>query len=967
MYGLDDHDQLLSYDSEDLEYHVGLFMADNVNNEFENIGSTQVDDGSMEEFGEKIYSNTASPEVPSTPVSSSSRKEEFEFLSQRWGDKEVIAPQHPKHVRIGKNGSSPRPSESSHRSFDGSSLDINIRRSQSDRPPTSPRSPRLRTSEKNVNSDGGKFDLNIRRSQSDRPPTSPRGPRLRTLEKNGHRQYSSFSKLSDDERSHDTESTLNSSPKPPRTLPRSPRLRTMEKNGKRLYSTSSSTRFNDEKILGDRQIRIAKRSSSATIPQGPRLRTMEKNGERQYSNSSKRPFKGFPTSPKSVSHFRGATIPRAPRLRTMEKKGERIYSFSTTPFSKNILSTQSWNRDQRIRDRSRYTVPVPFHLSSSPLKFSQKKKQSTPKFTFRALPLPDLSYKYFPFQGRDGTVPEPFDLSVKPTRRVRSLSPIGSPKMVEDTHFFVQQQKQQPFVRFLPKAKSESCILKRRNQKTFLNLSKRRRNSIKAKYKFTDKLREKRNDIRIKKRSAQQYGMSVNPNLNASRAAKRNHMLQVAAEVARLREEWNCYKHEAAKLLAELENAKREKWNIENKLKSQALISGAGHESAKLENRLSGLDYDIRFKALQYVEYKKLLEKNKKQQSRIITAYKKEKKRVGSYPKRHEHITKTSTISDRVRKNWEDRKEHRENRNSQRKQKNMNQPKLVTTKKKVRDSITRLTHDQTQTNIKSSVEKMKEVSSTDIDGNNGKHDNIVSLTESSSHNDNENQPFIDMHNDQLKDHSDKVTTNERDGCDDCRDSLIKSLSNDHEDNGVLINNNINQVKDHCDDLAIDEGDGGDSCIDSLNKSLSHDCEGKRALKNNSKQLKYHYDDIVTSESEQNDGCKDLLTECLSHPYDEVGKAITNKDDQLQDSDDVYDFESRDVSEEASPQRVPLNDKKHKCESNELEPLTGTKSVYALQKHYRPRQGFGDDFDVSSITNLFRGGWHRAPNNGHLVK
>jgi hypothetical protein len=36
------------------------------------------------------------------------------------------------------------------------------------------------------------------------------------------------------------------------------------------------------------------------------------------------------------------------------------------------------------------------------------------------------------------------------------------------------------------------------------------------------------------------------------------------------------------------------------------------------------------------------------------------------------------------------------------------------------------------------------------------------------------------------------------------------------------------------------------------------------------------------------------------------------------------------------------------------------------KEFRSIGNFGDDFEVSSITNLFRGGWHRALHHEHLA-
>lgn len=478
-----------------------------------------------------------------------------------------------------------------------------------------------------------------------REVTIPRPPRLRTKEKNGERQYSSSGGRINDgivsdashspsldgsrdsislgPRSFDTNNSQLSS-KSRVTIPRSPRLRTMEKNGERTYSMSSNTRQsfdgNSYGTSGSHSTNVTKR----TIPRPPRLRTMEKNGDRIYSAFASRSINGRSLSP--LQNRPRFTTSGAPHLRTMERYGERLYS-SSSPMKKGTIRVQLWN-GTRHRPMS-VTVPVPFNLSTSPLKFSQRKgSMSHHKYTFRALPIPSQIYHPDSFnynKSRLTTIPIPFHLS-QSNRRARSHSPLTSRKSkkhtiesIERVHLKLLTPVTYSKVAKKPTTTTGSKHKKtNRQKKNIITPSLIRGHSTKSKHRLTSKK---------PKRVFKRYDTngltdpiiwSVNPNLNASRIAKRNHMLQVAAEVARLREEWRLYKEEAERALAELEIAKRERKQIKKKLSS---LTTRDNEHDVLEKQLKKLEDIMILKSKLYKRCKQQMKENEKQQKLLYSSF----------------------------------------------------------------------------------------------------------------------------------------------------------------------------------------------------------------------------------------------------------------------------------------------------------------------------------------------------------
>lgn len=115
---------------------------------------------------------------------------------------------------------------------------------------------------------------------------------------------------------------------------------------------------------------------------------------------------------------------------------------------------------------------------------------------------------------------------------------------------------------------------------------------------------------------------SVNQSLNASRAAKMDHLNHVAAEVARLREEWKEDKEEAAKFYSEMQQTKREMLDVRNKLSSQYAQNKVDHERNQLQDRLAELDKEIKFKSDVYVAHKKKLKDNEEKRRRMSVSIK---------------------------------------------------------------------------------------------------------------------------------------------------------------------------------------------------------------------------------------------------------------------------------------------------------------------------------------------------------
>ena len=138
--------------------------------------------------------------------------------------------------------------------------------------------------------------------------------------------------------------------------------------------------------------------------------------------------------------------------------------------------------------------------------------------------------------------------------------------------------------------------------------------------------REKR--ASLAEEAIRQATESVNQSLNASRAAKTDHNRHVAAEVARLRDEWKVEKEEAARFYAEMQKTKRERLDVANKICSQYARNKVDNDQAKWQERLTELDKEIKFKSEVYVEHKRKLKENEDKRRRISIAVKAEHRNI---------------------------------------------------------------------------------------------------------------------------------------------------------------------------------------------------------------------------------------------------------------------------------------------------------------------------------------------------
>jgi hypothetical protein len=115
---------------------------------------------------------------------------------------------------------------------------------------------------------------------------------------------------------------------------------------------------------------------------------------------------------------------------------------------------------------------------------------------------------------------------------------------------------------------------------------------------------------------------SINESLNASRAAKVDHLKRVATEAARLKEEWRADKEDALNFYNEVEKTKREMLDVRSKLSSHYAQNKVDSERSTLQNRLTQLDKEMKFKSNVFVEHKKKLKEKEANRRRLSVAIK---------------------------------------------------------------------------------------------------------------------------------------------------------------------------------------------------------------------------------------------------------------------------------------------------------------------------------------------------------
>lgn len=711
--------------------------------------------------------------------------------------------------------------------------------------PTIPRSPNLSLSKIHGNKKySTSYDRRSSAADTENRFESPHRyfgpPKLRLTEKNGDRTYSTFGGDTN-KASFDLEIRPQS---PYKLAVGPPKLRLNEKNGNRVYSSFAGGSFDR---AGDNPINRSpskQRQSKARL-RPPKLTLTEKLGERHYSlfaaNSSD-------TNDSLNSPMRNNLQP--PKLRLLERLGERKYSTSAPFKQMGIISSQSWHESQQRT----LTVPIPFHLSSSPQKFVERSHQTKKaKFQFKALPLPDYFYKRSMLDARIikqkiHTKPDPFGLS-KTNRRARSHSP-PSAKSRNNS------DKSLLFLRTLRETNVLKVKQKNKLSKKFAH--KTRRKSIKSRHRFTLKHQGKvLKSFRISEVSVGGDGFSVNPNLNAGKAAREKHLLKVAADVAKLREEWERYKAEAQRISMEIERANAERKKLRNQL---ALSTLERSDIVDLRKQLEELDRFVEFKVDLLIEYNEKIGENEQKQRTVSAAYKRKK------ANEKEKSRQPSLIYGK----------HRSLR------------RVGSFKKTKKPSVIPSSHEENKSAFK--IDKGHQYSKFQINF-------APDKTEIESGRSKENEPI------EVNDMFQREFFNSNRELEDIGNHVIS-----HE-------NDAHQVEVRK--------------ADDISSRMENDIEAQDCVENN---------------------------EMLDSEWSRESLRDTN----LDVLGDNHMLDSRDTEEETTSQRSGgLDDQIHNEGSSQQPKISNVKET-------RPKGDFGDDFAISSLTTMFRGGWQRALRHEHLA-
>ena len=726
--------------------------------------------------------------------------------------------------------------------------------------PTIPRSPNLSLSKKHgnrkystsidrrtsaagiISKNSASFDLE-NRFESPQRYFGP--PKLRLTEKNGDRTYSTFGGDTNKSSFHfesRAQSPYNVSLGPPK-------LRLNQKNGNRVYSSfagGSFGRISDSPI--NRSPSKQRHSKARLRP--PKLTLMEKRGERHYSlfaaNLSE-------TNGSLKSPTRNNLQP--PRLRLLERLGERKYSTSSQFHQRGIISTQSWNESQRRT----LTVPIPFHLSSSPQKFAESYHQTRKaKFQFKALPLPDYFYKRSMFDAKIikqniYTRPDPFSLS-ETNRRARSHSPPSARfRSNSDKSLFYQRTRRKTM--FL-KVKKKSKLLNKFAYKT-------RRKSIKSQHRFTLKHQGKVLKLfHISKVSVGGGGLSINPNLNAGKAAREKHLLKVAADVAKLREEWQRYKEEAQRISMEIETANAKRKKLHNQLSLSTLEET---DIVVLRKQLEKLDKIVEFKVDLLKECNEKIRENEHKQRIVSATYKRKKKNE-------------KDVFDKSRQPSLIYGKHRSIR------------RVGSFQKTKKPSVIHLRH--TENKIAFKREKAHQYSKFQINF-------APEKSEMEACQSKENEP-VEV--------NDKVQRE------------VFNSNRELED----IGNQVMSYKKNAHHVEVRKEDDLSGRIQFANFDLENKIEAQNCVENK----------MLDSEWSK-ESLRDVLSE-------------------------THMLDSRDTDVDITTERsLCLNNQIHEEESYQQPKITNAKET-------RPKGDFGDDFSISSLTTMFRGGWQRALRHEHLA-
>ena len=168
--------------------------------------------------------------------------------------------------------------------------------------------------------------------------------------------------------------------------------------------------------------------------------------------------------------------------------------------------------------------------------------------------------------------------------------------------------------------KSDRCSKNRKKEDIKMKLSPKKKSSKQAKHRSRCSSIVRRTMVANAQSAIDQATKSVNDGINASRAAKRAHIKQVAAEVARIREDWRFEKETANEFLAEADKTRRVMLDLRSQIYSKYAQSKVDKERTDLQERLNALDKEIEFKSQVFVEHKKKVKEDEDKRRRISVA-----------------------------------------------------------------------------------------------------------------------------------------------------------------------------------------------------------------------------------------------------------------------------------------------------------------------------------------------------------
>eukprot|EP00551_Chaetoceros_affinis_P016133 CAMPEP_0203712336 /NCGR_PEP_ID=MMETSP0091-20130426/69985_1 /ASSEMBLY_ACC=CAM_ASM_001089 /TAXON_ID=426623 /ORGANISM="Chaetoceros affinis, Strain CCMP159" /LENGTH=482 /DNA_ID=CAMNT_0050590307 /DNA_START=599 /DNA_END=2044 /DNA_ORIENTATION=- len=471
---------------------------------------------------------------------------------------------------------------------------------------------------------------------------------------------------------------------------------------------------------------------------------------------------------------------------------------------------------------------------------------------------------------------------------------------------------------------------------------------------------------------------SVNPNLNAGREARRRYMDQVSLEVALLKEEWRLYKEEAERALQEIEQAKREKAKKRKKLgllTEKRTVDKSDRERARLIKHISNLEKFIEYKSDIHAEFTQKMEENERRRRRISLRFKDNfiKSESEARPTaltvrgKHRNIRRSSSVRIRETGTLLNLFTDDENENS------LGDESFSETDDELQNhghqqSLFDSQYEERENSLATSSDTQppycSEALTFDLIGSREKseedsHDELKQRKEqesrSLSHGDESEDaiPIPDSQSEQLaEDVNDHETESRNVSSEENSEYAVTIPDTDSEQHlGEDVNDHQTESRNISseDAVTIPDTDSEQHLGEDVN---DHQTESRNISNGENSE------DAVTipdTESEDLDLDENQL-DLRSIPMEENGDhAVTIPDtsEQLGEDLDDHRIESRNVSDEASSQRLEYAMNQNVYDASED---TSNKEPTNTRKQFRRKGNFGDDFEASALTNLFRGGW-----------